>query len=413
MSDAGLAGVAPVKPGPKGASKLTPAVVARIRSLEAEQKSLAQIAAAVGVSTFSVRVALGRVAAKTTDTTASESAIDTAASIDEAGAETRCAETRCVETRCAATDAKPTPGPVQQLPLPGWDNAPAAHSHTHSEPIGQAEPSGDSDTEPVVEAEPVAVLAELPDVVCRAGERGLARTGLLECAGPVFAPGARYPLVGLLVILPALAEAGLLDVAEQVYGKLRNGFYGLTSVVLEATFRALLGAARAEATTRIPPPNLGRVLGLDRAPEVKTIRRKVSELAARGKAADLVAGIAARHAARRPEQVGFLYRDGHVRLYCGTRTVQKTHVARLRFPTPATVETWFNDAGGQPVFVVPSEPSASLASELRRLLPDLRAVVGPGRAVTVGFDRGGWSPAVFADLIEAIPHPDLPQRRHR
>jgi prepilin-type processing-associated H-X9-DG protein len=77
--------------------------------------------------------------------------------------------------------------------------------------------------------------------------------------------------------------------------------------------------------------------------------------------------MAARHAADRPTEVGFLYADGHVRVYQGTRKVQKTHVARLRFPAPATVETWVNDAAGQPVFVVAAEPSASLASELRRL----------------------------------------------
>jgi len=47
---------------------------------------------------------------------------------------------------------------------------------------------------------------------------------------------------------------------------------------------ALAGEPRAEGATRVPPAALGRVLGLDRAPEVKTIRRKLGELAAAGKA---------------------------------------------------------------------------------------------------------------------------------
>jgi len=46
-------------------------------------------------------------------------------------------------------------------------------------------------------------------------------------------------------------------------------------------------------------------------------------------------------------------------------------------------------------------PSESLAGELRRLLPGLRQVVGEGRRVTVCFDRGGWSPALFADITAA------------
>lgn len=32
------------------------------------------------------------------------------------------------------------------------------------------------------------------------------------------------------------------------------------------------------------------------------------------------------------------------------------------------------------------------------LTASMRAIVGEGRKVTVGFDRGGWSPALFADI---------------
>jgi len=97
--------------------------------------------------------------------------------------------------------------------------------------------------------------------------------------------------------------------------------------------------------------------------------------------------------------------------------VQKTHVARLKFPAPATMETWVTGQDGDPVFMVVAEPSDSLAGELRRLLPDLRGIVGEGRRVTVCFDRGGWSPALFADITGAGfdlltwrkgPAPDVP-----
>jgi hypothetical protein len=142
------------------------------------------------------------------------------------------------------------------------------------------------------------------------------------------------------------------------------------------------------------------VLGLDRAPEVKTIRRKLAELAAAGKAADLIMALARHHAAARPQALGFLYVDGHARAYFGTREVQKTHVARLKFPGAATPETWVTDSGGDPVFMVVAEPSQSLAGELRALLPDLRMIAGD-RRVTVCFDRGGWSPALFADILDA------------
>jgi hypothetical protein len=49
----------------------------------------------------------------------------------------------------------------------------------------------------------------LPDPVPRDGGRALARWGLLgEGAVPVFTPGARYPLAGLLLALPIRVSAG-------------------------------------------------------------------------------------------------------------------------------------------------------------------------------------------------------------
>ena len=61
----------------------------------------------------------------------------------------------------------------------------------------------------------------------------LARWGLPgEGAAPVFIPGARFPLAGLLLVLPALEGTGLLEAARQVYGRLKDGFYGLTATLL-------------------------------------------------------------------------------------------------------------------------------------------------------------------------------------
>ena len=331
----GVAGLVPARRGPKGASKLTPELAGRIAGLDAAGKTLREIAAVTGVSTFTVRNALGRVPS-------SGQPAASGAAEDSAG------------------------------PAAGDDDA------------GQG-------------AVPV-----LPDPVPRHAERVLARWGLLgEGAGPVFTPGARYPLAGLLLALPPLEDTGLLSCAREVYGQLKDGFYGLTATLLTLVFLALAGEPRAEGATRVPPAALGRVLGLDRAPEVKTIRRKLAELAAAGKAADLIMALARRHAAARSDALGFLYVDGHARVYYGTRQVQKTHVARLKFPAPATMETWVTDSRGDPVFMVVAEPSDSLAGELRRLLPALRGIAGEERRVTVCFDRGGWSPALFADITAA------------
>ena len=138
------------------------------------------------------------------------------------------------------------------------------------------------------------------------------------------------------------------------------------------------------------------MLGLDRAPEVKTIAAS-SPGCPPGKAADLQLALARHHAAASPDTLGFLYIDGHTRAYFGKRDIQKMHVTRLKFPGPATEETWVNGSAGDPLLVVMAKPSSSLAAQIRDLLPALRGIAGPGGSWPC-FDRGGWSPALFADI---------------
>ena len=96
--------------------------------------------------------------------------------------------------------------------------------------------------------------------------------------------------------------------------------------------------------------------------------------------------------------------DGHTRAYFGTRQVQKMHIARMKHPGPGSEETWVADASGDPLLVVIAEPSSSLAAQIKDLLPDLRAIAGDRRDVTLCFDRGGWSPDLFATITDAGFH---------
>ncbi|MDJ0315340.1 putative transposase [Arthrobacter sp. H35-D1] len=333
----GVTALVAEKKGPKRPSQLVTATIERIVALRAQNRSLRAIGEAVGVSEFSVRRALK---------IAEEQALATAETTAPAGAGT--------------LNPAPTPAPELGLPL-------------------------------------------LPAPAPRSTERAAA--GILEYAAPVFAPAAHIRHAGLFLALPALETTGLLSCAREVYGALPNGFYGLETVLIDAVLRALAGEARAEGATRFDPVELGRVLGMDRAPEVKTIRRRINQLAQRSKASELIAALAAHHLkASGPggeELSAILYVDGHVRAYQGTKKIGKLYSTRLKFPVPATEETWVSDAHGAPVFVVMAAPGASLAGELRRLLPELRTAVGDERRVLVGFDRGGWSPALFKHMDES------------
>jgi hypothetical protein len=374
FTDGGVLGLVATRSGPKGPSKLTADLTRRIAALDLDGMTLAGIAAATGVSTATVRVALGRVRAAD-NAAESDTESDTTAVVAD-GCDT--GDGADLDVTDTDTDTSVDGGSVDgAADVGGWQT--------------DGDVDGDGDGDLVVLARPAP----------RRAERAAARAGELVEAPVVITQGARLPLAGLLLGLPALAGTGLLQVAAAVFPPMRNGFYGLRATLLTGVFLALLREPRAEGATRVRPGDLGRVLGLDRAPEVKTIRRKLAELAGHRRGAALQAGLARHHATARPEAVGFLYLDGHVRVYTGTRQLPKAHIARMRIAGPATEETWVTDIDGDPVLVLTAPPSASLAGELRRTLPHLRAVVGPDRRCTVVFDRGGYSPAVFTEIIAA------------
>lgn len=336
----GIGALVNEKRGPKGGSKLTGELITHIHELKATKASNVSIAARVGVSEFSVRRAL---------------------KLDP------------------ATGKTPEPPPIAVT-------AAGASRHEATAPLQEELP---------ILAQPAARIDERVAVI----------SGELIEALPVFTPAARVPYAGMLLALPALEATGLTSCMEQVYGGLLPGFYGLNTIILETIFRTLAGEPRAEGSTRINPTDFGRILGVDRAPEAKTIRRKHHELAAQGQAPMLLEALGRHHLARHENETAglglVLYVDGHVRSYQGEKKTGKQYSTRLKFPVPATMETWVADSQGSPVFMVMAEPSSSLVGELRRLTPTLRTMIGDDRRVLIGFDREGWSPALFHDLADA------------
>src|ERR1039458_1629772 len=164
----------------------------------------------------------------------------------------------------------------------------------------------------------------------RCGDRLLARLGLLEDAPPLFGSAAAVPRAGVLLALPVLIASGVFECAQRIYGSLGPAFYGLRTSLLTLLLMALWRIKRPEGLKEYSPTDLGRVLGLDRAPEVKTLRRKLARLAAAGRAAQFGQALAQQRVAAHGDAVGFLYIDGHVRVYHGKHALPKAHVARMR-----------------------------------------------------------------------------------
>ena len=247
-------------------------------------------------------------------------------------------------------------------------------------------------------------LSQDTDPSDRSADRLLARLGLLEDAPPLFGSAKRVARAGVLLALPVLVASGVFTCAQTIYGSLGPAFYGLRTSLLTLLLMALWRIKRPEGLKEYAPQDLGRVLGLDRAPEVKTLRRKLARLAGATRAAQFGQALAQQRVARRAAALGFLYVDGHVRVYHGQHPLPKAHVARLRISMPATSDYWVNDRAGDPWFVVTAEANAGLVKMLPRILAQVRALVGR-RRLTVVFDRGGYSPKLFQQIIAA--HFDL------
>ena len=235
----------------------------------------------------------------------------------------------------------------------------------------------------------------------RGGDRFLARVGLLEDALPLFADQDSLPRAGVLLAVPLLVRHGLIEAFMKVYGSLHPSFYGLRTIVVALFLGALLRIKRPEHWKEYGPKDLGAILGLDRAPEVKTVRRKFTRLAAMGRGKLLMEEVARQRIAKDENRVAFLYLDGHVREYHGKFPLFEAKKAQRQVVTPAATDTWVHDADGEPLLVVTSEVNAPLTQVLEPILADVRRLVGDARRMTVIFDRGGFSPKLFARLITA------------
>jgi hypothetical protein len=190
-------------------------------------------------------------------------------------------------------------------------------------------------------------------------DRVLASMGKLQEATPIFTPADNVCNAGVLFLLPALIAQGLLKGVE-IYGSLKKGYYGLLSILLVLSFMFLSRIKRPEQLKNCKPGELGKVLGLDRVPEVRCLRRKIQQIVAQNKAGDYNHAISTIWIAEE-ENALFFYVDGHVRVYHGKKaTLTKRYVSREKLCLAGTTDYWINNEMGLPYLVVIGELNEKL-----------------------------------------------------
>jgi len=210
----------------------------------------------------------------------------------------------------------------------------------------------------------------------RADERISAAFGLVQSAATRFEACSDVSLGGLLAGLPALCANGLFSGIGH-YLKLPAGFYSCLHVLLTLGFMALSRIRRPEGLRHIPPGEMGKVIGLDRVPEVRTLRDKIAIMASTGNPGAWMKELAKTWMGADPEEAGYLYVDGHVRVYHGSKAIlPKRFVSRQRLCLRGTTDYWINDALGRPFFVVSKAVSSGLAAViLNDIVPELLSSV--------------------------------------
>ncbi len=389
LLEGGLPALASVKCGPKGPSKATPSLKARARRYYRKGLSKTEIAQRLGVTEGTIR----RIVNDMTPRDPAPVQRSMLPEDNETQAEPQATRAREVE---AGTDEAES---VARSPETSVEEAEHEEEHTASACVETQRTTEDTSSAFVPPVPHREATSERD--LDRTTERVLARFGRISEAEVRYVAGDALRFVGALLILPALAASGFFEGVEEVYGKLRNGFYGLRHTVMTVALMLTLRLKRAEHLTRVSPTALGRILGIDRAPEVKTLRRRLGEIARLSKAGEFLRWFARRLAEEDPDALGFLYVDGHTRVYYGKRKVSKAHSTRKRLALPAVTDFWVHDANGQPVFVVTGEVNQSLTRQLPPLVEELKKVLPEGQRLTILFDRGGWSPKLFKNLVKA------------
>jgi hypothetical protein len=230
--------------------------------------------------------------------------------------------------------------------------------------------------------------------------------GETDTAPPIFEPGVDVKAAGVLLAVPALICNGLLKYIDKYLVHVK-GFYGTQSLLLIFAFMALLRIKNLEQVRYWDPGELGRIVGLDRIPEIKTLRKKTELIATHGNPAAWSKALATDWIGENTDEVGAFYVDGHVRVYHGKQTkLPKRYISRQRLCLRGITDYWVNDAVGLPFFRVSKALNTGLLHALQEdIVPQLLEATEPQESrrtprFEMIFDREGYSPKTMKQLWE-------------
>jgi len=237
--------------------------------------------------------------------------------------------------------------------------------------------------------------------VSRTEERALAVTGAQVYAPSLFDSNESVENGGVLFSLPALISQGL-EKLFTAFRNLPNGFYGLHHILLLLCFMALCRIKNAEQLKKTSVGEFGKLLGLDRIPQVEYLRKKIKQITDQHQC-DCAQDYLFSQWQEKMSDL-FFYIDGHVRVYSGKEAnLPKHYVSREKLCLSATTEFYVNTFEGLPLMVIHGELNEKLKDAIEKAIPEIKKSIDvpddPMKPVfTLVFDREAYEPGWFIKL---------------
>ena len=344
----GSAALAAKRRGPKGPSKVTGPLEARVRRLRHAGLAYRPIAAGLGVSHMTVR--------------------------------------RILDER----EPQQAPLPVEQTDTPGLaDRSPVALASGASEGI--------EITAPIDVTAPAAA---------QTGDEGAAPVAPLGAEERLAVPAiATAPAVtssryaGAMLLHVALSDLRLWQVFAEHGAQLGRTTLKVAHIVgmVALGFALRLGSIERFKTAFVR--DFGPLLGLRVVPCVQTLRTHLVALAESVAPEVIMRALLAACLRLEPVWEGAYYVDGHFSPYAGQEPVGKGWNSKRRLAEPGHTDVHVHDATGRALCFLNRPLNDSLVKALPDIVKEIRAVV-PEDRVTLIFDRGGYSGPAFRALTD-------------
>lgn len=244
----------------------------------------------------------------------------------------------------------------------------------------------------------------------RVSERILCSLGMSSDAQVRFESNQSVGFGGVLLLLPFLLECGLLTYRNHFKQRVK-GFYNFDNLFIIIAFIYLCRIKSFEQIKKYQPGELGKLVGYDRIPEVRTLRRIVDEITEQNSTAKWISALSKSWIEEEIPQLYYI--DGHVQVYHGyLANLGKKHVSRQRLCLPGMMEFWINSAQGMPYFFVTADVNEKMQEMLNdEIIPQLKKLhpvseeqkklmnANPAEPLfTLVFDREAYSLDFFAKL---------------